>query len=302
MADNAEQEVVDQEVVELEKSEGEEEVAKSVTAEEPEEECGEVAAEETIETEEGEQMESNEAEKSLSVSDLLKAVEAYEAVEDTLTKSGTNRETFLQARLDSGTITKSEKIELGKIWANEVEVEEAPELAKSVTAQVSDDGGNDLIDASDFLKSLVDGIDGRMDKVEGEIVRDGLATRELMKAQGSLLKGLAGVITQQDDLIKSLVDRIEVVEKTPAPKRAVSTSSGAVVGRGLTKSSIGEANAEDILSKGQIHAGLRSLIQKAGQENNEAAMDRVVQETARFEQTGILSPNMMQEIRQISAS
>ena len=299
MADNESQEVVE-EPTEVEQSSGESGAETSVEEAKEEGESGSTAEEEPTETE-GESMESKEAEKSVSVADLIKAVNAYEAVEDTLIKSGTNRETFLQARLDSGTITKSERVELGKIWAGQVD--ETETLSKSVNSKVESDGNSELIDASDFLKSIVGGIDSRMDKVEGEILRDGLATRELMKAQGTLLKGLAGVLSEQDDLIKSLVNRLEAVEGSPAPKRSVSTDSGAVAGRGISKSVVGETAPGPVgLTNDQIHGGLRGLMTRAGENKNKEAMDRIVQATALYEQTGNLPDNMMQAIRQISAS
>lgn len=253
--------------------------------------------------EEDDDMEKKKAKKSMSVSDLLKSVDAYDAVEEALAESGTSRESYLQAKLDSGTISKSERQELGSIWSGDnSEDGEGEVLSKSVTSHVEDEGNAELIDASDFLKSLVGGIDQRMDKVETEVIRDGRATRELMKAQGALLKGLAGVIAEQDEIIKSLNERVETVETTPAQRRSVSTQSGAVVSRGLAKSAIGETNVGGDMTKSQIKGGLRSLMVHASESQDDAAMDRITHATALFEQTGALPNNMMQAIQQVAAS
>jgi hypothetical protein len=254
--------------------------------------------------EEGEDMEKKKkAKKSgdVSVSDLMKSVEAYTAVEEALSESGNSRESFLQARLDSGTISKSERQELGRLWADEDEDDNSEALSKSVADVLGEDEDtSNLVDASDFLKSLVGGIDQRMDAVETEVCRDGRATRELLKAQGSLLKGLCNVIAEQDGIIKGLGDRVETVEGSPAPRRAIQTSTGQVVSRQLAKSVIGESN--DDLTKGDIKSGLRTLMIHASEQTDDAAMDRITHATALFEQTGNIPQNVMAAIRQVGAA
>ena len=246
--------------------------------------------------------ESAKSKKSMSVSDLMKSVDAYDAIEDALAESGPSRESFLQAKLDAGTLTKSERIELGQIWADEDGDDNSERLSKSVVDTLSEDDEHaELVDASDFLKSLVSGIDYRMDKVETEVTRDGRATRQLLKAHGSLLKGLATVIAEQDEIIKSLGGRIEVVESTPAPRRSITTDGGAVKARDMAKSVIGGGSAEG-LSKGQIKGGLRTLMMHAADSNDESAMNNITHATALFEQTGSVPENMMTAIQQVASS
>ena len=131
-------------------------------------------------------------------------------------------------------------------------------------------------------------------------MRDGRATRQLLKAQGSLLKGLAGVIAEQDAIIKSLGERIETVEATPAPRRSVTTDTRQVVGRQLTKSVVG-GDATDRITKGDVKSGLRTLMMHAAEEGDSAAMDRITHATALFEQTGTVPENVMAAISQVAA-
>lgn len=260
----------------------------------------EESEEESEEEEEGEEVsESKETEKSLSVSDLIKAVDAYEAVEDVLTEVNMSREDCLKGKLDSGTISKAERVELAQIWIGSDEDSDAVEehLAKSVVTTLEEEGNVEFLDASDFLKSLVSGIDTRMDGVEKEVLRDGVSTRSLMKAQGQLLKGVASVIAQQDEIIKALADRLNIVENAPAARRSVVTNAGSVVDRGLAKSAIGAHT--DQLTKSEVGSGLRKLMLKAGSANDEAAMDSIVEATALFEQTGDLPQSVLRAIQKL---
>ena len=261
------------------------------------------AAEPEVENDEGEDKEEDEAEKSdISASDLMKSIEAYSAVEDALDRSGMSRESYLAARLDSGTITKSERSELGKIWAGleDDEGEYNPDIQKSVLDVVENDDDAHLVDASGFLKSLVDGVDTRMEQVLGEVSRDGRATRELLKAQGSLVKSLAYVISSQEEMIKGLGDRLNTVESSPAPRRAVRATPKQVRGRGLMKGAVAEYEDEQ-MSKGEITQGLRTLMIHASEKGDETAMDKIVHATALFEQTGQIKPHIMEAVTQVTS-
>jgi hypothetical protein len=231
----------------------------------------------------------------------MKSVEAYDAVEDALTESGPSRETYLQAKYDVGNISKSERAELGRIW-NDADDNSDDVMSKAVIDHIEEtDAHAELVDASDFLKSLVGGIDHRMDRVETEVLRDGRATRQLLKAQGSLLKGMASVISEQDEIIKSLGNRVETVESTPAQRRSITTDNRQVVQRQLAKS-VNGGEAFTQLTKGDVKSGLRSLMVHASDSGDNAAMDRITHATALFEQTGDVPENVMQAIRQVAAS
>ena len=241
-----------------------------------------------------------EAEKSLRTSDLLKAIAAYEDTEDALTAPrNQSREDYLHARLDAGTISKSERTELGRIWAGELE-EEPADLQKSLIDTLhEDDNSAHLVDASDFLRTLVKGVDDRMGDVLGSITRDGHATRELMKAQGSLIKSLAAHAAKQDRVIKAMAQRLETVEQAPAPRRAVRARRDRVADRSMQKSVYG-GTAQDALSKSDVTNGLRALLMHAVDKNDTTAVQRITQATALFEQTGSIPSHIMDAVRQVS--
>lgn len=240
-----------------------------------------------------------DSEKSLvNTSDLMKAIEAYGDVEAALESvEPQSREYYLHARLDAGTISKSEQTELGRIWANE-EVNEEPMQKSLIETLEEDEASSQLVDASDFLRNLVKGVDTRMEQVLGEVSRDGRATRELLKATGSLIKSLAAHAEQQDTVIKSMSERMEHLETTPAPRRAVTGRRESATQRQLTKSSVGGSNDE--LSKAQVTDALRALMIHASEKEDSMAMDRIAHATSLYEQTGTLPQTMIAAVQQVS--
>jgi hypothetical protein len=264
-------------------------------------------ADEDDDVAEDEDMDDEGVEKGLRASALMKAISAYEDVEESLGDEPTEgtRENYLQARLDAGTISKSEKTELANIWLGKggSEIDAPDALRKSLYDTLSeDDDAAQLVDASSFLNSLVKGVDSRMNEVLGEVSRDGRATRELLKAQGSLVKSLANHTAKQDSLIKAMADRIESLEGSPAPRRAVTARRSNVAPRTLQKSVYaGTVDMGDNLSKAQITDGLRSLLVHAADSNDQSAMDRITRATALFEQTGNIPLNIMDAVRQVTS-
>ena len=259
-------------------------------------------AEEDSGDEEEEKMEASKGE--VQVSDLMKAIDAYAAVEDALvgtTEEPNTREGFLSARLDSGTISKSERSELGRIWAGSQEDTGQEDLLhKSLSETMQEDEGTShLVDASEFLRTLVKGVDTRMTEVLGEVSRDGSATRELMKAQGSLIKSLATHAGKQDRLIKAMAERIEHVESSPAPRRAVTARADSARGREFAKSAVAETG-DNTLSKSQVTDGLRALMIHASDSEDQGAMNRIAHATSLYEQTGSIPPNVLAAVRQVS--
>ena len=293
-------EELDEEEVDMEKAE--DDIEDDMEADEEEAE----AAGEDIDAEDADDEEDEDdvdVEKGLRTSALLKAIAAYEVTSDALdTPTSQSREAFLQARLDADTISKSERIELGRIWSGQMEDDFVGEesMQKSLVDTLQeDDNASQLVDASDFLRTLVKGVDTRMGDVLGSITRDGRATRELMKAQGSLVKSLAAHTAKQDKIIKAMARRLEVVEHAPAPRRAVKARRGDVSRRSLSKSVYGGTNG-DTLSKSEVTGGLRALLMHAVDNGDNAAVQRITQATALYEQTGSIPSNIMEAVRQVS--
>jgi hypothetical protein len=298
---SAEEDEPPSEKFDLKKDDGEEEMG-----DDDDEDTGEET--ETAEADEEEGEEDYEMDKAdIEVTDLMKAIDAYAAVEDAVGgDDGDNREVFLSARLDAGMISKSERAELGRIWAEVeaagIEEPEPEDIHKSLVDTIEeDDDASQLVDASDFLRTLVKGVDGRMGQVVTEVSRDGRATRELLKAQGSLIKSLATHATHQDEIIKSMAARLAEVESAPVPRRAITARPEEVNGRGLTKSvGGGTPDRDDNLSKAQVTDALRALMIHAVDSDDGAAVTRLSHATALYEQTGDLPTNVMAAIQQVS--
>jgi len=246
--------------------------------------------------------------ETISAYSLAKALESYDSVEDALGSAGNSRESYLQARLDAGTITKSERAEIGKIWQG-VDEDDGGTIRKSFAEVVAeeDEDAADLIEASDFLKSLIASVDNSLNSVSDEVTRDGYATRELLKAQGGLVRALVKdqiesrqLLKSQNEVIEVMRQRLGIVERTPAVKRSVGNHDPrSAPGRELAKSSVGgSARGSDQLSKSQVSHGMQSLMVKASEKGDSKAMDLITHASARFEFDGTLPKNFEQAIRQ----
>lgn len=253
---------------------------------------------------EEEEEEGEMSKASIAASDLVKAMDAYEAVEAAVNEGGTDRESVLTARLREGTITKSEQAELGRMWAGERSSGES--MRKSLHDSIEDDDADasDLLDASPFLKSLVDNLDSSLSDIQGNVIRDGNATRSLLKSQGMILKSLAAltveqekVIASQGEMIKSLHARVNDVERQPVVRKSQGVDPRDVTNRdlgNLTKSSGAAANS---LNKSEILTGLRDLSKAAADANDDSALGRIAHATAMFESTNQIHPQMLAAVR-----
>lgn len=244
------------------------------------------------------------AKKSVAVDDLMKGLTDYEAVEAALTTAGgSDRESFLMARLTAGTITKSERQELGQFWAADKDTRVEP-IQKSLTDSLGEGPNAEMMDASPFLKSLADQIGEALSLMRDAIGRDGQASHEMFKAQGTVLKGLGKVLIAQDEtierqgaLIKALATRLGVIEKQPAVRKSLGKPDPRDVVAAPGRDAPGDG-----LSKSQIESGLMLLAVRADRDGNEPLSKAVAFETARLEQglrpTPHLIPMIQEAVRQ----
>jgi hypothetical protein len=247
--------------------------------------------------------EGAEKSETLDATDLMKAIGDYETLEESLTMSGGSRESMLTDKMREGTITKSEQQELGRIWSGNANGDE--QLNKSLTERIeaADPDAAGLIDASDFLKSLVDETNGALSGISATVERDGRTTRNLLAGQGQLLKATAQVLSNQNALIKSqqvvineMGRRLGVLEGEPVirksqgadPRDVAPRHPGQGGGRG------GDPNA---LTKSQVQQGLRGLMLKAAAANDDSAIDNLSHATALYESNGRIHPNIAGAIR-----
>jgi hypothetical protein len=226
---------------------------------------------------------------------LSKALRAFDNITAAAAGAGDSRESYLKAKFDAGTITKSERQEYGRILAGEDDGEEP--FRKSMTERISDtdDESGRLVEANGFLKSLVDSIDDALDHVTSEVARESKATRELLKSLGEISKA-------QSHIIRDLHQRLATVENSPRQPRAVTTQPRQVVERGIAKSNGGggsrsaAAGGEDKLTKSQTLAGLRRLMDQAIEKSDQKAIAMISHETAKIENGGPISKRMYEAV------
>lgn len=252
---------------------------------------------EDMDEDEGEEEEgrkSMSATDGVNADDLIKALDDYEAVEEAIGETPTGRQEYLEARQAAGTITKSERQELGRLWAGDP-TDGGEDIHKSTRERVTDIDPDldEMFDASPALANFASAIDTSFDEFRKSISNDGRATRQLLKAQGTVLRAIGQVIYDQDQLIKSqttvieeLGKRLKIVETTPQAPRATRTRDNGVQ-RPITKSSVGgDGPTGDDLSKAQLQAGMRRLLIKAGERGDEQAIERLTHNTAKLESFG----------------
>ena len=241
-------------------------------------------------------------ERSEPVGDLQKALFAMEDVQDATEEAGVSRETFLTARLDAGTISKGERVELGQLWAGLSDESDNAPLRKSLTDYL-DDEDVQVVDATPMLKSMFDGMDDRMERVEKSVGSDGRATRELLKAQGEVLKAVATELIGTQRINKALERRLGIVESSPAPRRSVTTDRKAASARPMAKSVTGGAGKADSpyggLNKAQVLHGLQQLVKGAHDLGDSDTVSRFSSVTARFETSGQIGGGDLAAVRSV---
>lgn len=244
-----------------------------------------------------------ETEKSVvSVDELLKSIQDYETAEAGLTANPASREAVLAEKFRAGTLTKSEQEELGQLWApGRASAAGGDGLRKSLTERLvdADPDSAALIDASDILKSFVNQVENAIRDTGTAIERDSLINRNLLKAQGALIKSVAGVIADQQRLIKSqqvVMDemgrRLGVLERQPVVRKSMGVDPRDIRPRPGQPGSAGGQ-----LLKSQVQQGLRALTVKAAEAGDDVALDRLAHASARFESDGHIAPNIAQAIR-----
>jgi len=235
-------------------------------------------AEETDEDED----EDEEAEKSVNVGDLIKSLDALDSVTSEAADAD-DREGYLRARFEAGTLTKSEQTELGQIWAG-TQTDDADEpLVKSLT---DNEVVGQTIDASDFLRNLVGDVQGSLDSL-GRIVKSeaGGAKRVAIETARAVT-GIGRVLVEQDVIIKSLTARLEGVEQTPGQRRAATTPKGITKSRRIDAPAGGGGGegGNDELTKSEIDNGIMRLTIQADEANDQQALNRLAQASATYSQ------------------
>ena len=233
---------------------------------------------------------------SVAASELLKSIDAYKNVESAL-DTGATRQAELEAKIASGTISKSERVELAKHYMGEevAPVRGGDSIRKSLSSHVRENADGDaerLVDASPALQALMDGFDTRIDGLAKSLSDDSLVGRQLMKAQGQLLADvgvcLKACVEEIGELRKandSLEDRVVDVEGQPVAPRAVA-ADGTQINKGRPAADPPPNGGK--ISKGQVKRGLEILSKQAIQREDEQALSRLTMATAQFESHGTI--------------
>ena len=251
---------------------------------------------------------SNMNKADVAASDLLKAIGDYESTASALGEAGGSRQSYLTQRLSDGTITKSEQTELGRILSGDGDTS-APSgepLRKSFGDQLRDADPNatELVDVSPFLKSLVTQTDVAITQLGNNIEREGMATRNLLAAQGTLLKSTAGALSQTLTLVKSqqaIIDemgrRLGMVEQQPLVRKSHGVDPRDTRQRNPGKPPPRGGEGSQQLTKSQVQQAYRELIQKADALGDTAAIERLVHASALLESANQIQPNMMAAVQ-----
>lgn len=262
------------------------------------------------ENEDDEDDSDDEGKKSMAYDsyDLVKALDDFELVEESLVEatSAYDREGFLLNKLYDGTISKSERAELGEIMMKSdqddddgepIEDWQADDILKSVGSHIEDVDPDhaELLDASPFLGSLAKALDASLGTLREVVVDDGRTTRAALQATGTLLKATARHQIELVDMIKSLQDQLDdanqrlgIVEETPVLPRSVVSDRG--MDRGIAKSAIGGQPAP--IQRSDLFKALNAMTIEAADRNDAQALDQLTKAVALVEAGANLPPNL----------
>lgn len=244
--------------------------------------------------------EDDDAEKGgIEVPDLVKSLQDYEAVEAAILPP--SRRDQLRDKLVKGTITPEEEREYGGLLSGS-SVPTGDLFSKSLVEETEEADTHGLVDANPLLKSLLEGIDSRIETMTEAVHGNGRQAQQLIKAQGQLIKALVGAQVQQQEINKALTARLGLVERTPNAPRAVSTRPEAVRNRDINKGGAGGAGEAggQTLTKSQIRSGLQLLTKSAADKGDDAAVEQLGHAMALVENGHALPPQVLASLRQLN--
>ena len=251
-----------------------------------------------IEIEEDDEEDEDEAEKGLLTPDgLNKSLDALESIAlGSVIGAPRERRAELAEKLADGTLNKSERAELGQLMkagdVDDVETDWEEDFAKSWQEEFSADPANaEAYDASAFLERQSQLIAAALDQTQDTLRKAFNAERGRSQtfnvALAKSLRGMAHLTQGQGELIKSLSERLGVVEQTPLPRRGVSNL------RALNKSMPGEAGGGSEIGRKQILDTLEAMSHRRGTSQSGERLDYAV---TLYEQTGDISKSLYREV------
>lgn len=246
-------------------------------------------------------------EYSVSDDDLIKTLDdALETARGASPDPDPDRRAELADKLAKGENTPEELQELHGLIKSELPSEETDEdLDKSFTETALDDpdiqadiktnvDGQEY-DVSGFLARQNAFVGGALDSIRGDLVKSltkgfGDASRFNL-AMAKANRALGQRVLEQGDLVKSLTDRLSVVEETPVPHRALQ-------GAAQLKKSLPQTDGnQNLPTRAQIINGLTHLNKSAGDDGKAPCGRDITEAVVRFESTGQIHPDMMANIK-----
>jgi len=255
----------------------------------------------------------DETEKGgVSANDLMKSLSTLEAVAaGSAIPTTEDRRAELAKGLEAGTLTQDEMVELADLMKAAVgdiddpldksldvddrELEELEELDKSFQEQWAEaEADEGTYDVSPFLERVHQQTAAALDQIQSNlqksIMAQGKNQTQFNIHLAKSLQGMARLAQGQEELIKSLAERLEVVENQPLPRRGAANVGQARV---LQKSIPNEAGTVDQLSRGQILDALEDMALKS---DNAPCGEQLTRAMALFESSGQLSKSLYQDI------
>lgn len=271
--------------------------------------------------EEGDEMEAGKACKKggeIETADLMKSLHTLEAVAaGSAIPATVDRRAELAKGLEAGTLTQDEMVELAdlmKASVDDLEDIEAVEpleplqkggdeleddlevleaMEKSYQEQFADaEADEGTYDVSPFLERLHQQTAAALDQIQGNLMKamgsQGSNQRNFNVQLAKSLQGMAQLATDQGELIKSLAQRLEVVENQPMPRRGVTNLQQ------LQKSIPNEAGGGgNGLDRNQILDALEKMAMRMEVAPCGERLDRAV---AMYETSGQLSKSLYQDV------
>ena len=245
---------------------------------------------------------------------LMKSLDALEGVaQGSVVAAPEERRRELAEKLAAGDLNKSEMQELHALTAAADAGGEEDELRKSEGGDAAEETLDDLpgddelakslaeddttkngFEVSDFLERqamvIAGAVDNMTKSLRGQFAQDRQHAARFNTALAKSMKGMAQLTVQQGKLIKSLTDRLEVVENQPVGRKGVTTGRAAV----LAKSMTGEAGdgVQPSYSRTELMDGLEQMAKSMDVVGGIRIMDAM----AMIESSGDIPKSVLNEV------
>lgn len=245
---------------------------------------------------------------------LMKSLDALEGVaQGSVVAAPEERRKALAEKLAAGDLNKSEMQELHALTAAAEDGGEEDELRKSEGGDDAEEALDDLpgddalakslsedettkggFEVSDFLERqsmmIAGAVDNMTKSLRGQFAQDRQHAARFNTALAKSMKGMAQLTVQQGKLIKSLTDRLEVVENQPVGRKGVTTGRAAV----LAKSMTGEAGdgAQPSYSRTELMDGLEQMAKSM----DAVGGIRITDAMAMLESSGDIPKSVLNEV------